>query len=272
MEISWNGSSLYYTKTGSGNRVVVLFHGFGQDHSLFAGVFDALSEEFTSYSFDLFFHGRSNWAHGERPISIEEAKTFFEKFINREGIQRFSIIGYSIGCRFALACLAAKPQNVESLLLVAPDGLIGNVWYSMSTGSVAMRGLFRHAIRHPRLFRSIVRLVRFLRLAHPKALRFSEAMMRDSQRREKVFHSWVVFRRLGMTLTTLHDLVSKYRIKCFVILGRKDEIIAPAAWERKLNKLTNIELRHSDGSHHRMPQELPTMVKDILTAQNDSLR
>lgn len=33
--IEYNGSKLYYYKYGAGQKVILLFHGFGQDHTAF---------------------------------------------------------------------------------------------------------------------------------------------------------------------------------------------------------------------------------------------
>jgi pimeloyl-ACP methyl ester carboxylesterase len=272
MEISWNGSSFYYSKSGSGHRVIVLLHGYGQDHSHFTPITEALGNEFTCYSFDLFFHGKSKWAHGERPISTDEAQSFFLKFLEQEGIQRFSIIGYSIGCRFALACLASRARSVDDLVLVAPDGFSQNFWYAVATSSAVMRTFFRYTIEHPRFFSKLTDLARSLRLVHPKALTFSERMMSDPQKREKVYYTWVVFRRLRLTSGELRDFLSKYEIRCTVILGKEDKIIEPGKMKKTLSRFEKIQIRHVEGGHHRMLVNLPVLIEEIFTTRNDIQR
>jgi len=66
--IQAEGATLVYRKSGSAKKTLLLFHGFGQDHTAFDAI-DTLNELYTCYSFDLFFHGQSTWANDDNPIS-----------------------------------------------------------------------------------------------------------------------------------------------------------------------------------------------------------
>ena len=65
--IVYQSSELYYYREGDGNKVILLFHGFGQDHKAFDSWIDVLESDYTIFAFDLFFHGNSKWANpGDR--------------------------------------------------------------------------------------------------------------------------------------------------------------------------------------------------------------
>src|SRR6187401_3220415 len=102
MEIHRNGDTLFYEKTGTGTDALLFFHGFGQDHSVFSETVQRLSSFYTCYSFDLFYHGQSKKLH-DNAMTETEWQNYLELFFKQENINRFSLLGFSIGVRLVLA-------------------------------------------------------------------------------------------------------------------------------------------------------------------------
>lgn len=104
---------LHYSKNG--NRPLLMFHGYGQDASVFKHI--------EGYSIELFFHGNSIWNKGEEPLEKSEWKDIIDEFLNKNNITTFSVLGFSMGGKFALATLEAFPGRVKEIILLAPDGV-----------------------------------------------------------------------------------------------------------------------------------------------------
>src|SRR5687767_8509330 len=106
---------LHYRKLGNGPKVLLAFHGFGQDISFFSPVAEALVNEFTIYAFDLFFHGKS-WLEKEHaPLSKALLADLMQRFLAKEKVEKFSVTGFSMGGKFALSVLESFPEKVHSL-------------------------------------------------------------------------------------------------------------------------------------------------------------
>src|SRR4030043_232029 len=105
--VHYKGSKLHYIKAGKGNHPLVFFHGFGQDHTIYVPILQSLAADYEIYVFDLYFHGKSEWAGEERPLEKDEWKATFRLFLDYYPIDSFSIVGFSLGAKFALATLEA---------------------------------------------------------------------------------------------------------------------------------------------------------------------
>jgi len=218
-------SKLCYYKEGTGPKTILLFHGFGQDHSVFSSYAHALGPGYTLYAFDLYFHGQSEWHPNDYPISKESWKEIITQFLKELKIERFSLLAFSIGARFALAAVEAFPERIDHLFLLAPDGIRKNFWYTMATSTMPMRALFKSFVKNPGRFSKIVHLARRLNLVSPAMLDFVQSQMDTQEKRMRVYHSWVVFRKLRFNLPLMAHLINDHSIVVTVILGKRDAVI-----------------------------------------------
>lgn len=272
MEIIWNGSRLFYEKTGSGKKVLLLFHGFGQDHSIFGEITSTLSSTFTFYSFDLFYHGKSVWHENDRPLSAEDLKGFMQQFLAKEEINKFSMLGYSIGCRILTGVLHSFADRIENLILVAPEGITTNFWYSVATSSPISRTFFQKMIDRPGIFTSLAGMARMTGIINPKLIRFSQLQMNSVERRKMVFHTWMVFRKLKFGINELTDRINSNKVNVFLFVGKNDPIIQTRDLKDFINKVKDITVKTIDAGHNRILKSLPAELSQLFTVQSDSRR
>ncbi|NND14258.1 MAG: alpha/beta fold hydrolase, partial [Acidimicrobiia bacterium] len=113
-EFRATSGSLFYDVRGSGDRALVLLHGYtGSSHDFFHHV-DSLANGRRVISLDLAGHGNS----GHRPGYSVAA-------LNREVIEfldtldgQVDLLGHSMGGRIALEVVTARPDLVSSLILM----------------------------------------------------------------------------------------------------------------------------------------------------------
>lgn len=227
---------LNYVKTG--DRSLLMFHGFGQDASVFKGL--------EGYSFDLFFHGKSVWSKSEMPLEKSEWKQLINDFLDKEKIQQFSVLGFSMGGKFALATLEAFPDRVKEIILLAPDGIKTSTWYSLATYPIALRKFFKGMIGNHQRFLRIARASRKLGLIDKGVLRFVETQMDSEEKRKRVYYSWVVFRHLKFDLDKIKKIISENNIDVKVFVGRYDKIIKAEYMKRLTSRVTILDAGHND--------------------------
>jgi pimeloyl-ACP methyl ester carboxylesterase len=260
--INHSKAKLHYKKTGSGPKVMLLFHGFGQDHRAFKHFLLSPSNDYTYYSFDLFFHGGSEWNNGETPIEKVLWKTIFEKFLTENKIEKFSIIAFSLGCRFALACVEALPGQTDKVFLIAPDGIKTSFWYTIATYPWVSRKIFKGMIKYPFLFKMLVHSLYKLHLADKSLLKFAEHQMNTLNKRKRVYYSWVVFRQLKFNLQELIKLINEKNIHVTLIAGKKDAVIKASDINGFVQKLNNGKIEILNTSHHGLLKD-PTLSEII---------
>jgi pimeloyl-ACP methyl ester carboxylesterase len=231
---------LFYSRIGNGNKNLLLFHGFGQDHSVFVSLANALSEQYTCYLFDIYFHGKSQWHADERPLEKDDWKNIIGGVLQMNNIHEFSLFGYSMGAKFAFATLESFPQQVRQLILVAPDAIKTSTWYSLATYPTMLRTFFKSMIHHHSRFLGIARMLSKLRLMDRGLIKFAELQMNTEEKRKRVYYSWVVFRHLTFDLISIAKLINDHFIALTVVVGKYDKVIRP----ENMNKLLRHIPRH----------------------------
>ena len=247
--IVYQSTELYYYREGDGNKVILLFHGFGQDHKAFDSWVEILENDYTIFTFDLFFHGNSKWAN-QQALTKEEWKKIFQLFLKQERIQIFEIAGFSIGAKFVLTTVELFPERISKVVLLAPDGIKDNFWYSFATGTSFMRVVFRSLIFGSNRLNALIKL---LRPFHDKnLLRFVESQLNTEEKRKRVYNSWVYFRHLNFNLKDLTLLLNSKNIPVIFILGKLDKVIPAKKVIEFARTLKNHRFQLLDAKHHEL--------------------
>lgn len=94
------GINVYYEKSGTKGRKVLLLHGWGQNTNMMAFIADSLKSHFIVYNIDFPGFGKS-----EEPNTAFDCKDYTEvihDFCVKKKIDKPIIIAHSFGCRIAL--------------------------------------------------------------------------------------------------------------------------------------------------------------------------
>jgi pimeloyl-ACP methyl ester carboxylesterase len=264
--IEHQDSKLYYNKYGSGEKSILLFHGFGQTHQMFQSWIEAFQNDYTLYAFDLYFHGESVWASRE-PLEKSDWKNILEQFVRQEQLARFEVAGFSMGGKFALATLELFPERVEKMYLLAPDGIKTSFWYSLATYPIATRYFFKGMILHPNRLHSLAKMLRAFRLVDSGLLRFAEYQMNSEEKRRRVYCSWVYFRHLKFDLDKITSLLNQKEIPLTMMVGKFDKVIQAKNMEGFLFRIKNKEYKILEAGHN----DLIAKSMEAIKKQNDSL-
>src|SRR5207249_7404354 len=111
-----NGIELAYRIAGEGEPLVLLHGGFGTVE-MFGPNVDLLAAGRRVIGVDLQSHGRSPAA--DRPMRFETMADDIEALIHSLGLERASIMGFSLGGGVGLRTAIQHPDVVERLVLVS---------------------------------------------------------------------------------------------------------------------------------------------------------
>ncbi|QIA27483.1 2-succinyl-5-enolpyruvyl-6-hydroxy-3-cyclohexene-1-carboxylic-acid synthase [Thermaerobacter sp. PB12/4term] len=104
----------------------LLLHGFTGSTATWAGVWSQLAAAGPLLAVDLLGHGRSAAPAGPDRYHMEEQVADLVALLDRLGIGRVHLVGYSMGGRVALSLAAAAPERVASVVLESSSpGLAG---------------------------------------------------------------------------------------------------------------------------------------------------
>lgn len=252
--IHLNNAVLSYDVQGYGSRALLMFHGAGQDRSVFKQVPARLTTDYRIYAFDLFFHGESQW-NSTDPVSKSDWKRLLEAFCAAEQVEEISVLGYSMGARFALATLEALAGKIRACFLVAPDGMPSSTWFNIATQSTIGRRAFKFYLQHPERLQGLLRKARRLGILDAATVRFVEHQLDSEQKRTRIYATWTSFRNLRFDLSVLHRLIEAEQITFGVYLATGDKLVAEASVRAFLKRLQSAYLEVIDSNHRRVLSE-----------------
>jgi 4,5:9,10-diseco-3-hydroxy-5,9,17-trioxoandrosta-1(10),2-diene-4-oate hydrolase len=139
-----NGRRIHFHDLGKG-PVVVFLHGSGNGacgYSNFKGNYP----ELVKAGYRVIVPDLIGFGYSDKPADVEYPLPFFiecvKQLLDHVGVQKYTLIGNSLGGAVALGFALAYPQNVERLVLMAPGGLNDLPDYLAMPGMAMMFGLF----------------------------------------------------------------------------------------------------------------------------------
>ena len=139
-----NGRRIHYLDEGQGPAVVFL-HGSGNGasgYSNFKGNYPALVKA----GYRCILPDLVGFGYSDKPADVEYPLSFFVECVKQTldaiGVDRYTVLGNSLGGAVALGLALEHPKNVERLVLMAPGGLNDLPDYLAMPGMAAMFATF----------------------------------------------------------------------------------------------------------------------------------
>ncbi len=251
---------------GTGEELLICFHGFGESASHFSCMEPALGNMFTIVALDMPFHGKTVWRE-DRDIDIGDLEALTVKILEKFGKQRFSIMGYSMGGRLALCIVEKMAARVNHLVLVAPDGLKNNPWYVIATQTKMGNRIFSYNTHHPEFFFRLLTLWRRFGLLNESVYKFAFHNMNKPEKRRLVYNVWTNMRRMIPAKRHCKRLLRKYDIDTVMLFGRYDRVIPPVLGERFADGSFPCKLLVLEKGHQLLSEESGFIIrKNIRTS------
>ena len=121
MEMSAGGVKIHYELSGSGDKRVVLLHGWGCDTSLMKPVADFLSRDMTVLSVDFPAHGQSG--RPPQPWGVPDFAACTLELLNKLNFLPCSVIAHSFGGRITIEMAARDATLFRQIVLTGAAGV-----------------------------------------------------------------------------------------------------------------------------------------------------
>ena len=120
--IDADGLKVYYKEAGpQGAPALLLLHGFGSSLQAWDDWSVKLAQKYRVIRLDLPGFGLTG-ASPANDYSEEKDLAILTHFADKLGLEKFSVIGHSMGGKMAWSLAASQPERVQALVLMAPDG------------------------------------------------------------------------------------------------------------------------------------------------------
>jgi pimeloyl-ACP methyl ester carboxylesterase len=233
-------------------RTVVLLHGFGSSLHTWEDWIPVLSKDFRVIQYDLPGHGLTG-PDASGDYTDARGIAVLLDLLHHLGIQKFSLIGHSIGGRLAWNFAAAHPERIEKLVLVAPDGFASP---GFEYGKPPEIGLSLQAMRYV-LPKTLLRMSLEPAYANASVIteqrltRYHELMLAPGVRPA------LIARLEQSTLRDPNPTLANIKVPTLLLWGDQDAMIPVANAVDYLRALPNARLVRMNGVGHLPQEEAP---------------
>ena len=244
----YKNSEVSYYKFGSGTKTAICFHGFGEDGTLYSFLEKYAAKEYTFYSIDLPFHGKTEWNEGiifspqdllhiiaEILCLNNQQPTTMHSILRINDAphppDKLTFIGFSLGGRIALSLYQHKPEIAEKIILLAPDGLKVNFWYWLATQTWIGNKFFSISMKYPGFFFSFLKAINNMGLVNTSVFKFVNYYIGNKSARQLLYQRWTGLRKIKPNLPRIKHFIRQYKTPTRLVYGKHDRIILPVRGE-----------------------------------------
>ena len=235
-----NKSQIYYYVYGSGPKVIIALHGFGQSGLYFKSLKNHLGQNFTIYAIDLPFHGQSRWEQDH--FSRQDITNIIKTLVQKHQLPKFSFLGHSFGARIISSILNTFNPHLEAVFLLTPDGF-GTRWLFLPEQMpISLRHWLQRQLQNPGWLMSIIKRLYRVQLIDTFVLKYLEYNLGEEKRRQRLFHTWN-----SLPLFKIQTKIFKENIQIggyylSIILGERDFLIPAKRILKKFKKEERIKV------------------------------
>lgn len=273
-QVSVRGLKLNYQEWGQASAPVILaVHGFGLSGHMYDEFGRRVQDRFRVIALDQRGHGDSDWSDDgdySRDAFVED----MEAFRREAGLDRFILIGHSMGGLNSVAYASKYPQHVEALVLVdvgpehAAEGVDNIMRFTRGPDELEFDQFVEMAHRfNPR--RSLDNLRE--RMSHRlKPIGDGKWTWKFDKR----FREGVDTLRVGSSMSG-EEMWELYRaVECptLLIRGSESDVLTPEVAERTVAEMQRAQLVVVPGAGHSVPGDAPDEFTNAVTDFIDDVR
>jgi len=260
----YKDSAISYYRFGTGPKLVVCFHGYGEDAEAFEFLTKYDDNQHTFISIDLPFHGQTAW-NEDLSFTINDLQQIIETIPELKN-SRPILLGFCLGGRVALSLYQAMAAQIEKIILLAPDGLKINFWYWLSTQTWIGNKLFVFTMKHPGWFFGMLKIFNKVGIVNASILKFVNYYIGDPGARQLLYQRWIVLRKLKPDISIIKSFITKYKTMVRLLYGMHDRIILPVRGKRfkkRIEEQCTLTVIHSGHQvlHEKHAKEIIEALK-----------
>ena len=261
--ISVGTEQLHYLQKGTGKKLLIAFHGYGNTADIFTDLSQALKLSHICISVDLPHHGKSSW--GNLYFTEDHAIALVKALMLQFKTDKVSLLGYSMGGRVCLKLVETISGHIERLVLIASDGLKFNSFYYFLTRTRLGKILFESFLLNPKPYNVLIDSARKLRIVSKMKYNLAMRYIRDEDDRDFLLKVWQCMSYMIPDMSKLKYALTQHNIDIVLYMGREDTII-PVSLGKSFNKhIPTSELIILNKGHRMLDADtIPLITKSIL--------
>lgn len=241
------GNLIHGQQFGKGPKVLIAFHGFGQDHRFFQPLATLIQSEYTIWALDLPFHGHTNvQLDAFQPLFIAE---IIAAIYNRTGHVPLGVMGFSYGARILLGSLPYIKSYINQLIILSPEGIATNQRFWLDLIPISGRKLISKSLKQTDWLIQIGQFLNRNKLLGDFSVRFLKRYLASDQRRSQLFQSWIALGHFPVHKKQLINTLKEYKQHTLWILGEQDSIINVQRVAKYVHTLPYASLYIIEGNH-----------------------
>jgi pimeloyl-ACP methyl ester carboxylesterase len=254
--IPYRLSRLHYCWFGTGQKILLCLHGYGESKETFHFLEKHIPADYTVFAIDLPFHGKTEWCEGLRFTTADLLKIIETLQVKHDlEASKITLLGFSMGGRVALQLLQSMPNKIERIVLLAPDGLKVNFWYWLSTQTYIGNRLFGFTMKYPGWFFWLLQTGDRLKLINPSVLKFTRFYIDDATVRRLLYERWTCMRAIKPDLAFIKKLIRVHQLPVRLLYGKYDRIIRHERGEKFRKGIESFCTLHIIQTGHQVLQE-----------------
>ena len=254
------GFSIPYLQLGCGKSLIIAFPGFGSSPLQFEPLVPLLGNNYTLLSFFLPHHHPDftqniNTAVVDATIVAAMAEYKAEKCL---------LLGNSIGAKLCLAALIPHHKAIEKVILIAPDGLTINKYYSFFTGNTLGSSLLEWALHTPNTSLNMLKMLNSMGMIDNSRHSLVAHFLKSRNRRLRVQYGWHALSTLHIDYNALFSLLSHEPLPIHLIVGQHDTIIPSKNAYTFASKINNATVHTLNKGHQLLDSETYRLIANII--------
>lgn len=211
---------------------------------------------------------RPGWDGHSAPLDLAGNVEFAVSLMDRERIERATVVGHSLGGAIAAWLAAEHPERVRALVLAAPSAScaslnrLDELLATPVLGPALATTVFAGAGVTLRLAPVRLRLARRLGLEDAYLRRYSRALLNPL-----TWHAFVVEQRmLVRELPELETRLAAISAPTTIVIGSADRIVTPSSARMLATQIPSANLVRLDLATHLLVQERPDELAELILA------
>ncbi|MBC8046256.1 MAG: alpha/beta hydrolase [Fimbriimonadaceae bacterium] len=263
--LKYKSSLIHYIRFGSGTNILFAFHGYNEDVNSLVVIEKSLGASYSIIAMDIPYHGKTEW-NETGFFTIDDFIAIMHLFISENKIERFSVFGFSMGGKCALYCIKTFSAKIDTVFLLASDGIKTNKIYNVAVYPKWGRELFKTTIRHPRWFFTFINIAKKLNIISPWLYKFTYNHMDTKEKRRRLYNTWISMATFNPDITIVKEKLNQYSIKTFLFFGLRDEVIPVKVGEYFAEGLNNCKFTKLERGHYFIDDRLNPFITEAINS------
>lgn len=256
---------VHYHEYGSGTKLLFAFHGYGMSGRQFSVLEKSLMQQYRIIGFDHFFHGTSVLYEAKEATVLagmppEILKAYINVWLEKFGRQRFSLLGYSIGANMALYLTQLFADQIDELILMAPDGLVRHKGFHFLRASFIGQKLFKKLTYSSWMMARALKLLNWIGMVDDSLYAIASREMDTPQKRINAYYTVNFTKNIYTDIKKVAALINQNHIRCRLYFGRFDQLFPQKNSKKLLHLLQQPEIYVLPLNHWIVTPELDDFI------------